>query len=247
MPRRTVASAPPCYNPPLTGNEYCVLAPVREPLISTRAPIAEMQGTKRPAIIAITLLLLALVSCGEKMPQLAPVGPNDVIVAFGDSLTYGTGARESESYPAILAQLIDRKVVRAGVPGEVTEQGLARLAEVIERHRPALMIVCLGGNDMLRKTADAQIRENLREIIKTIQGQGISVMLIGVPRPALITSAAAFYAEVAAEFGIPYEGAIVTDVLYQRDLKSDAIHPNARGYRKMAEAIAKLLKKAGAV
>jgi len=198
--------------------------------------------------LALALLLaMAIAGCGDKVPRLSPVGPNDIIVAFGDSLTYGTGARENESYPAVLAQLIERKVIRAGVPGEVTEQGLARLQEVIDEHRPALMIVCLGGNDMLRHAADAQIQANLREIIKTIRGQGISVMLVGVPKPALVTSAAPFYAEVATEFGIPYEGAIVTDVLYQRDLKSDPIHPNAKGYRRMAEAIARLLKKAGAV
>jgi acyl-CoA thioesterase I len=198
-------------------------------------------------LVAALLFAAAISGCGDKVPPLSPVGPNDVIVAFGDSLTYGTGAAESESYPAVLAGLIERKVIRAGVPGEVTEQGLARLQDVIEEYRPALMIVCLGGNDMLRHTADAQIRTNLREIIRTIRGQGIGVMLVGVPKPALVTSAAAFYAEVAGEFGIPYEGAIVTDVLYQRELKSDPIHPNAKGYRKMAEAIAKLLKKAGAV
>ena len=205
-----------------------------------------MRCLRQLAIVAL-LLLAGLAGCGEKVPRLSSIGPDEVIVAFGDSLTYGTGASESESYPAILAQLIERKVVRAGVPGEITEQGLARLPEVIEEHRPVLMIVCLGGNDMLRKVADAQIRANLSEIIRTIKGQGISVMLVGVPKPALVTSAAAFYAEVAQEFDIPYEGAIVTDVLYQRELKSDPIHPNAKGYRMMAEAIAKLLKKAGAI
>jgi acyl-CoA thioesterase-1 len=198
-------------------------------------------------LVAVLLFAAVMSGCGDKVPRLSPVGPNDVIVAFGDSLTYGTGATESESYPAVLAQLIERKVVRAGVPGEVTEQGLARLQEVIEEHRPALMIVCLGGNDMLRHAADARISANLREIVKTLRGQGIGVMLVGVPKPALITSAAPFYAEVASEFGIPYEGTIVTDVLYQRDLKSDPIHPNAKGYRRMAEAIASLLKKAGAI
>jgi acyl-CoA thioesterase-1 len=196
-----------------------------------------------------TLLIAAtvLAGCGPKVPKVAPLGPNDVILAFGDSLTYGTGANASESYPAVLAQLTGRKVVRAGVPGEVTAGGLARLAATLEEYRPALVIVCLGGNDMLGRADDASIKDNLREIIRTIKAGGTSVVLVGVPKPALITDAAAFYAEIAAEFDIPYEGRIVTDVLYQRTLKSDPIHPNAQGYRKMAEAIAALLKKAGAV
>ena len=181
------------------------------------------------------------------MPRLAPVGPNDVIVAFGDSLTYGTGATEAESYPVVLGRLINRDVVPAGVPGEMTAGGLARLESVIEEHRPGLMIVCLGGNDMLRKLDDGQIRGNLREIIRAIKAKGISVVLVGVPKPALITSAPVFYEEVAREFGIPYEGKIVTSVLYKPELKADPIHPNAQGYRKMAEAIAELLKKAGAI
>jgi lysophospholipase L1-like esterase len=202
---------------------------------------------QRLFILAALLGVFSLAGCGDKVPRLSPVGPNDVIVAFGDSLTYGTGASESESYPAVLAQIINRQVIRSGVPGEVTGGGLARLEGVIEEHRPALMIVCLGGNDMLRKGNDAEIKANLREIIKTIQGRGISVMLVGVPKPALITSAPEFYAELAKEFGIPYEGKIVTDVLYQRELKADPIHPNAKGYRRMAEAFAELLKKAGAI
>ena len=200
---------------------------------------------KRPAFVL--LLVAALASCGESVPRVAPVGPNEVIVAFGDSLTYGTGAAETESYPVVLGQLIGRKVVRAGVPGEVTAQGLARLPQVIEEHRPALMIVCLGGNDMLRRMDEAQVRKNLREIIRAIRARGIAVVLVGVPKPALIASAPAFYGELAKEFGIPYEGKVVTDVMYQLELKADPIHPNAKGYRRMAEAIAALLKQAGAV
>ena len=193
------------------------------------------------------VLALVVASCGQKVPRLAPVGPSEVIVAFGDSLTYGTGAAEHESYPVVLALLIQRNVVRAGVPGETTVGGLARLESVIEEHRPALMIVCLGGNDMLRKLDETQTRNNLREIIKTIKGRGIAVALVGVPKPALITSAPAFYVELAQEFDIPLEGKVVTDVLYRAELKADLIHPNAKGYRRIAEAIAELLKKAGAV
>ena len=209
------------------------------------ARAAEPQVTIRLAFAL--LLATAVAGCGEKTPRLTPLAPSDVIVAFGDSLTYGTGAAEAESYPAVLAQLMKRDVVRAGVPGETTAGGLARVAHVIEEHRPALVIVCLGGNDMLRKVDEAQTRSNLRGIISAIKQRGIAVVLVGVPRPALITSAPAFYEELAREFGIPYEGKIVTSVLYRSELKSDPIHPNAQGYRRIAEALADLLRKAGAV
>ncbi len=194
------------------------------------------------AAIAITIA-----GCGEKVQKLPRLASTDVVVAFGDSLTYGTGAAENESYPAVLSQLIGRQVVRAGVPGEVTAQGLRRLPQVIEEHRPRLVIVCHGGNDMLRKVSDTEIRSNLRAIIRTLKERGIAVVLVGVPKPALLTSAPEFYAELAKEFGIPYEGKVVTGVLYSPEMKADPIHPNAKGYRRMAEAIAELLRKAGAV
>ena len=212
-------------------------------------PPARYNGA-RFAIHLLRLILLALAAvasgCG-KPPQLPQLSAADVIVAFGDSLTYGTGAAENVSYPAVLAQLTRRQVVRSGVPGEVTAQALRRLPEVIAEHQPRLMIVCLGGNDMLRKVNEAETRANLRAIIGAIRERGIAVVLIGVPRPALLASAPEFYGELAKEFSIPYEGGIVKDVLYSAGLKSDAIHPNAQGYRRMAEAIAGLLHKAGAI
>ena len=192
-------------------------------------------------------MALVLAGCSAKAPKLPLLAVDNVIVAFGDSLTYGSGAKAQESYPAVLAQLINRKVVRAGVPGELTAQGLARLPAVIEEHNPRLVIVCLGGNDMLRRVNEAEIKHNLRAIIVDIRARDIAVVLVGVPKPALIMSAPELYADLAAEFGIPYEGNIVTSVLYRSEYKSDSIHPNARGYRKMAEAIAGLLRKSGAV
>ena len=200
--------------------------------------------------VACSLLIalaVVLAACGEKALRLPKLATTDVIVAFGDSLTYGTGADESESYPTVLGQLIGRTVVRAGVPGEVTAQGLARLPAVLDEYKPRLVIVCLGGNDMLRQVGEAEITQNLRSIIKTLQDRKIAVVLIGVPKPALITSAPVFYADLAKELAIPYEGKVVTSVLYSNETKSDPIHPNAKGYRRMAEAIAQLLKNAGAI
>lgn len=204
--------------------------------------------SRRAHGLRLLFLALALIAgCGDSVPQLPRLGANDVIVAFGNSLTYGTGAREQESYPAVLAQLIGRPVVRAGVPGEVTAQGLRRLPSVIDEHQPRLVIVCLGGNDMLRRIGDGDIKRNLGDMLKVLNKRGIGAVLVGVPKPALVTSAPGFYAELAREFGVPYEGKIVTSVLYAADMKADPIHPNAKGYRKMAEALAELLKMAGAI
>lgn len=196
---------------------------------------------------ATVALLCVLAGCADHSPQLTRLAASDTILAFGDSLTHGTGAAETESYPAVLAQLVGRKVVGAGVPGETSAQGLERLPALLDEVQPRLVIVCLGGNDMLRQMGDAQVARNLREILKIIRGRGAQAVLVGVPKPALITSAPAFYAEVAREYAVPYEGSIVTSVLYKPALRSDPIHPNALGYRQIAEALAELLRKAGAV
>ncbi len=200
----------------------------------------------RQLLLAV-VIAVCLAGCGNKVPPVAKLAPADVVLAFGDSLTYGTGAREEESYPAVLGQLIGRKVVRSGVPGEQTAGGLERLSDVLDEHKPKLVIVCLGGNDMLRKGTPQNIEANLRKILKEIKSRGLDVMLIGVPTPTLITRPPDFYFHLAKEFAIPYEGEIITSVLYKSDLKSDPIHPNAAGYRKVAEAVAELMRDAGAL
>ncbi|MGQ0750535.1 MAG: arylesterase [Betaproteobacteria bacterium] len=203
-------------------------------------------GCRRAVACIALALVIAIAGCGKKaaLPKLAS---GDVIVAFGDSLTYGTGASERESYPAVLAQLIGHEVVRSGVPGEVTAQGLQRLPAVLDEYRPRLVIVCLGGNDMLRRLSMAETRSNLRAIVRTLKDRDIGVLLIGVPQPALLSSPPEFYAELAQEFAVPYEGEVLKTVLYAAEMKADPIHPNARGYRKMAEAVAVLLRQAGAI
>ena len=195
----------------------------------------------------VALFALALLTACERAPSLPKLGPNDVIVAFGDSLTHGDGASADSTYPAVLSSLTGHPVINAGVPGETTTEALRRLPGVLDQYHPRLVLLCLGGNDMLRKQAAATTETNLRTLIKTIQASGASVMLIGVPEPKLFGGAPAFYDAIAEDMHLPYEGEIFNDVLKDPRLKSDPIHANAAGYRKVAERLAEVLKKSGAL
>lgn len=189
---------------------------------------------------------LALAGCGDAT-KLARLAPDAVVLAFGDSLTFGTGAAEADNYPAQLERLIGRKVVRAAVPGEVSAQALARLSTALEEHQPKLLVLCTGGNDFLRNLSQAEAAANLRRMIALAKERGAEVLLIGTPEKGLLVTPPKFYAEIAKEFGIPYEGKVIGEILRNSELKSDPIHPNARGYRLMAERLAELLKKSGAL
>ena len=192
-------------------------------------------------------LLALLAACGGGQPKLPPLAPDAVVLAFGDSLTFGIGANAGESYPARLEALIGRKVVSAGVPGEVSAEGLARLPSALEQAKPQLVILCHGGNDFLRKLDEAQAANNIRAMVRLARSRGAQVVLIGVPKPGLLPSPAGFYADVAREFRLPYEETALKKILTDNALKSDLVHPNAAGYARLAEAIAALLRKSGAV
>jgi lysophospholipase L1-like esterase len=210
---------------------------------------ASLPATYPFALVAmfLALALLALAGCSEKPGQLPQLAADDTILAFGDSLTHGTGANPGEGYPEILAMLTGRRVINAGVPGETTADALARLPRTLEETSPDLVVLCIGGNDFLRKLDPAQTRSNLERMIQMVRAANVPVVLVAVPKPALFSGSDPVYRELATEFKLPLENGIVNEVLRDGELKSDPIHPNAAGYRKIAQALAELLEKSGAI
>ena len=101
-------------------------------------------------IINIITISIIFAGCSDGV-KLQPLLPEATLLAFGDSLTYGTGTSRDKAYPAILENLIRRRVINAGIPGEISAEGLQRLPGLITQHQPALIILCHGGNDILRK------------------------------------------------------------------------------------------------
>lgn len=191
-------------------------------------------------------LLVLLVACAQP-PTLPSLSGDATIVAFGDSLTAGSGAPAEAAYPARLADLTQRRVINAGVPGETTAEGRQRLPGVIERHRPDLVLLCLGGNDFLRDQPEARTRENLSAMLALLQQRGIPTVLIAVPQRSLLGGPHPMYEALAGEYGVPLLTGTMNRVLRHPDLKSDRIHPNAEGYALIATAIRDLLAARGAL
>lgn len=198
------------------------------------------------ARIFFLVVSLLVTSCGDG-PGLQPLSPGASILAFGDSLTAGNGAPSEGSYPAQLARLLNRTVINAGVSGEESSEGLARLEGLLEQHRPQLLILCHGGNDLLRKRPVSQLDSNLRQMIAMARSRGIEILMLGVPAPGIFLSSEDVYEEVADELGVAFIPDVVADVLSEPALKSDTVHPNEAGYGEMAAVIFGELQKLGAI
>jgi len=200
-----------------------------------------------PARLLAGFLLAFFLAACKQAPTLTKLSAHDIIVAFGDSLTHGTGASADTAYPAVLSTLTGHTVINAGVPGNTTADGLARLPDVLAEYKPRLVLLCLGGNDMLRRVPETETENNLRLLVRTIRAAGAEVVLVGVPEPKLFGGAPAFYEKLAGELQVPLEQDVFVEVLKDNRLKSDPIHANAEGYRVVAERLAGFLREAGAL
>ncbi len=199
----------------------------------------------RNLFVIFTLFFSIMLFTGcDSGPKIAPLGHDAVVLAFGDSLTRGTGAAAGQSYPDVLANLLGKPVINAGIPGEVSAVGRKRLSGMLDKYNPTLVILCHGGNDFLRRLDRKGTISNLKQMAGLIQAHGADVILIGVPKLGFGLDIPKFYATIAEEQDIPYEGDILIDLLGDNSMKSDSIHPNATGYRLMAEAVYKVIDKA---
>ncbi len=202
----------------------------------------------RLRLLLFTVLLLA--GCHDSA-RLASLSPGSQILAFGDSITFGSGAAPGEDYPARLAAISGWQVHNAGIPGDTANAAQARIREAIAQTRPALVIVEIGGNDFLQRRPETAVKDDLRAIVGAIRQSGSQAVLVAVPRLSLIGAVtgrlpdSAIYAELANEEKLPLVEGVLAAILSDPTLKADPIHPNAGGYRKLADGIAEQLRRTG--
>lgn len=206
-----------------------------------------MRGTIAKRFQFVILLFIVLSAGCSDRADLNYIPEDGIILAFGDSLTRGNGSSNSGDYPAQLQQLTGRRVINAGISGETSAKGLQRLPELLKKHRPDLLILLEGGNDILRNMDKTRLKQNLSQMISLARQQNIDVVLVAVPEKKLFSDSAALYRELAEEQQLVLEAEIVANLLRDNQYKSDPIHFNNRGYQQLAIRISELLKEHNAL
>lgn len=213
-------------------------------------PLPRIAGPHAPWAFAVLAAAALAAGCGGKEPvppRLEPLPPGAVVLAFGDSLTAGDGALPGQDYPARLARLTGLRVINAGVPGETSAAGVRRLPRLLETHRPALVILCHGGNDLLSRLPRDALEANLRRMVALARAAGAQVVLVGVPGPRLPLRTDPVYRRVAEALGVPADLETLARLEADPAMKSDPVHLNAAGYAALAEAVERLLRRHGAL
>ncbi|OGS99172.1 MAG: hypothetical protein A3F73_08260 [Gallionellales bacterium RIFCSPLOWO2_12_FULL_59_22] len=206
-------------------------------------------GFLRRFILPMAAIVL-LAACGSKAKEEA-LPPGSTIVTLGDSLTAGAGVTREQAWPDLLANRTGWVVINGGISGDTSGGALRRLPALLEEHNPALVLVALGGNDMLRRVPRQDTIANLGKILDTIRAQGAKPVLLATPEPSVAgavfqsLSAADFYRQIAEAHQVPLIEDAIAEVLSDPAMKGDPLHPNTAGHVELAQKIFDALKAIG--
>lgn len=206
--------------------------------------------TRRIVLLVVAIILVA--ACGGKAKE-EVLPPGSRVVAMGDSLTAGFGVAPAEAWPDLLANQTGWLVINGGLNGDTSGGALQRLPALLDEHSPVLVLVALGGNDMLRRLPEEETVANLKKILAAIKAHGAKPVLLATPKPNAMgavfqsLSAADFYRGVAEEQRVPLIEDAIAEVLSDPQLKGDPLHPNAAGHAQLAQKIYDALKTIGYV
>ena len=197
------------------------------------------------------LVLAALLAAACSQPKQAALPAGTKVLALGDSLTAPHGVTPEQAWPALLAQRSGWVVINAGVSGDTSAAALQRLPALLDEHNPQLVLVTLGGNDMLRRLPQGQTIANLGQMLALVKARGAKAVLLATPKPSIAgavfnnLAAAEFYQKVAKEHQVPLIEDALSEVLSNTDLKADQLHPNVAGHALLATKIFEALKNIG--
>lgn len=204
-----------------------------------------MRKRERPAakryVILLIVSFLAASAAASAGCLLRPIknlnSTGRTIVCLGDSITYGYGAERGDDYPAVLARMLGSPVVNAGASGDTTVKAARRLNSDVLAHDPYLVIIEFGANDFLEKIPQDATREAMREMVRRIQKHGAMVAVVDISAGMLFREYRAIAYALAINTGSIFVPDTLRGIITNPSLKSDFVHPNAGGYKIIAERV----------
>lgn len=158
------------------------------------------------------------------------------LIAFGDSLIYGSGATEGNDFVSLLSRRIGTPIINLGVPGDTTAKGFARISE-LDQYHPKVVLLLLGGNDHLQKVPIETTFATLAELIQNIQARGAIVLLLGVRGNLFGDSFAPKFEKLRDTYHTAYVSDVLSGLFENQKYMADAVHPNDAGNQIIAERI----------
>lgn len=170
------------------------------------------------------------------------------IVVLGDSISAGYGIEVGQGWVALLQKKLDKsktgyKIINASISGDTSGGGLARIDPILAAHKPAVVIIELGGNDGLRGLSPRQMEKNLAGIARRAQKAGAKVMFLAMKIPPNYGKRYAdmfynVYPRLASELDVPFVPFILEDIALSKDMmQADGLHPNAKAQQFIADQV----------
>lgn len=205
-----------------------------------------MEYNKKFYAVAGLILLIAaglFIFSGSKKETIKnyPSAWTDII-AFGDSLVEGVGATAGNDFVSLLSAKIGLSIINLGVSGNTTKDGLARVGE-LDKYKPKIVLLLLGGNDHLKKIPIETTFENLGKIIENIQARGAVVFLLGVKGNLLGDNFKPEFERLRQKYKTAYVSNVLDGLFGRAEYMADPIHPNDAGNKIIAERIFPVLEK----
>ena len=213
----------------------------------TRSHSLTLPATMTTVVLAAAIVISGCSSGNKSNQSILPAG--STVIALGDSLTYGYGASPENAYPMVLAELSQWKVINAGVNGDTSAAVLARIEDITAQN-PDLVLIGVGGNDVLQRVQSESTTVNITMTINKLKSANIPVVLIAQPHfsaSSLFGKATdnPIYQNIANSEDVPLYANGWSKVLSNDSLKSDQIHANIAGYRQFAEGLYDYLQEEG--
>jgi len=190
--------------------------------------------------VAIVLSIIAFFLGATLKPP--PIN-KALVVALGDSITYGIGAENGSNYTNLLAKDLGVRVINAGAIRDTTATALLRLDRDVLSQNPDVVIVFLGGNDFLNGVLPLEMEKNLKNIVQKIQGNDAKVIIVGISYQ-FISDYEHIFEKVAREMNVAgYVPNVLSGILLRPDLMADNLHPNSAGHQIIEQRIRPILEK----